>query len=190
MKLPALGIRNDRAAALTPAAAAIGKTLAVARGSLQRLTTETYKLPAGLGEAGDAAARLLAATGRLCELVERMDLVALNAAIEVVRAGDAGKGFAVVASEMQTLAADALKAVDELAEGSRSVHLATGGGRAAFTGAEGLFAGRDREVAAADDELQAHAAELARLAEDAEAGAEAGRALWRLWPAWPSRFRR
>lgn len=166
-----------RAAALAPASAAICTGVAGVRRTLQRIAMETRGVRTVLGDAGAEAERMLAATRRLCALVERMDLVALNAAIEAVRAGDAGKGFAVVAAEMQSLAADTLKAADELAEGSESVRRVAEGGQAAFAATECLLAGLDQEVAAADDAVRAQAAELARLAEDAEAGAEAGRAL-------------
>lgn len=164
----------SQAAALLAVPAETGQCLAAGRRSLDQVKCEVNALGSGMAEASRLAERMLAATGRVCELVERIDLVALNAAIEAVRAGDAGKGFAVVASEMQTLAADAIKASEDLAEAARRVTLSTAGAHAAFAGAEGVIAGLDREVAAADDAMQAHAARLERLGEDARAVADAG----------------
>lgn len=144
----------SQAAALLTTSAGIGQRLASGRRSLERIKAEVGELGAGLVEAGRLADGVLAATGRVCELVERIDLVALNAAIEAVRAGDAGdagKGFAVVASEMQTVAVDAIKAIDDLAEAARRVTLSADGAHVAFAGAQGVIAGLDKEVTAADD---------------------------------------
>ncbi len=165
----------SRVAALLAASAEIGQCLAAGRRSLDRLKCEVNALGSGMAEASRLAETMLTATGRVCELVERIDLVALNAAIEAVRAGDAGKGFAVVASEMQTLAGDAIKAMDDLAEAARRVSLSTDGARAAFAGADGVVAALDREVAAADGGMRTHAPGLERLGEDANAVADAGR---------------
>lgn len=167
----------SQAAALLAGSGEIARRLAAGRRSADALKSEVNAIADGVAEAGRLAEAMLAATGRVCELVERIDLVALNAAIEAVRAGDAGKGFAVVASEMQTLAADAIKASDDLAEAARRVGLSTAGARAASAGAEGVIAGLEREVAAADDETRAHAARLASLGEDASAVADAGQAV-------------
>ncbi len=50
------------------------------------------------------------------EISEQTKLLALNAAIEAARAGEAGKGFAVVAQEVKSLAGQASRATDEIAE--------------------------------------------------------------------------
>jgi methyl-accepting chemotaxis protein len=50
------------------------------------------------------------------EVADRSDLLALNGALEAVRAGEAGRGFALVASEMRRLAERVTGTVDDVRE--------------------------------------------------------------------------
>lgn len=171
--LPALvsGLAEARAAT-----EAVVRRLAASRTGGERIRREANELRAGSAEAGRAADALEAATRRVSDLVERIDLVALNAAIEAVRAGEAGKGFAVVAAEVQALAAEAIKAADELAAGTQAVHLAPGQTEATLNGAEALVAALAENLAAADTGMQAQAAGFARLMAEAEAVDDASQA--------------
>ena len=73
--------------------------------------------------ADEATRRLTTTSGSMGGVVElirniagQINLLALNATIESARAGDAGKGFAVVAGEVKSLAQQARKATDQIAQ--------------------------------------------------------------------------
>lgn len=77
-----------------------------------------------VGRAVSAMQGIQSSTGRIAEIVEMIDaialqtnLLALNAGVEAARAGESGKGFAVVATEVRALAqrsADAAKLIKDL----------------------------------------------------------------------------
>ena len=62
-----------------------------------------------------AANRVSAVVMFISDISEQTNLLALNATIEAARAGEAGRGFAVVANEVKTLATQAAKATEEIA---------------------------------------------------------------------------
>lgn len=63
------------------------------------------------------------------KIVEKIDLLAINAAIEAARAGEYGKGFAVVAGEIRNLAInsqDAAKEIDDVSKSSVDIAVKSG----------------------------------------------------------------
>lgn len=118
---------NHSIAAMSGVANAIAE---IARGS-----TETADSLAGLQEASAQIGDFLAV---IQSISDQTNLLALNATIEAARAGEAGKGFAVVASEVKSLATQAARATEDIAQritalqdGMSSIQSSIDGSRAA-----------------------------------------------------------
>lgn len=75
-----------------------------------------------LGESGQ---EINEAISTIADLTTRMNLVALNAAIEATRAGEHGQGFALIAQEIRTLAVHSAEAARKVAAHIRSIQRET-----------------------------------------------------------------
>ena len=69
-----------------------------------------------LAELGESSTRIGAVSKLISAVAERTGLLALDATIEAVRAGEAGQGFAVVANEVKELAGRTRTATAEITE--------------------------------------------------------------------------
>ena len=85
-------------------------------------TTLSARIMKRLGESGQEINETILA---ITDLTTRMNLVALNAAIEATRAGEQGHGFAVIAQEIRTLALNSSEAAKKVASHIRTIQRET-----------------------------------------------------------------
>ena len=73
----------------------------------------------------DPSQQVSAIVDTISDIAARTDMLALNASIESIRAGEHGRGFAVVADEVRKLAEQASQATNEIAQLLESMRTAT-----------------------------------------------------------------
>ncbi|MBY0447589.1 MAG: HAMP domain-containing protein [Hyphomonadaceae bacterium] len=175
---------DDVTHAVQTVAAAAEQVAASVREVLQQVArTNTVSEEVGgqietAAEAVNDLAGIARSIGAIVDLIQSIaaqtNLLALNATIEAARAGEAGRGFAVVASEVKALAGQTATATQQIGEQVTAIRAAV---EAAGAASDAARAGANRFVefttqsAAAMQEQQAAADEIARSAQRALTGA-------------------
>jgi methyl-accepting chemotaxis protein len=90
---------------------------------LEELGQETGRCERKLGGLSDPAKELSGTIQNIADLASRTDLLALNASIESIRAGEHGKGFAIVAEEVRKMAEQIADCTRELSSILDAMHL-------------------------------------------------------------------
>ncbi len=91
-----------------------GETIQSAVATMQQLVVANRTTAAKIEELGAASQAIGRVIGVIDEIADQTSLLALNASIEAVRAGEHGRGFAVVAAEVRRLAERTSKATGEI----------------------------------------------------------------------------
>jgi hypothetical protein len=92
---------------------------------MNRIRTHVEASESRLRSLGDHSQEIGSIVGMIGAISSRTDMLALNASIESVRAGEHGRGFAVVAEEVRKLAEQAAQATREVAGLVESIQLET-----------------------------------------------------------------
>lgn len=98
-------------------AQATGKVLGLVRElthGIQRIRTHSEASERKLRSLSDPTRQIRSIVDTIAELAGRTDLLALNASVESIRAGEHGRGFAIVADEVRKLAEQAAQATREV----------------------------------------------------------------------------
>lgn len=91
---------------------------------LEQITAETGRCERKLGGLNEPTRELSATIHSIAELAAKTDLLALNASIESLRAGEHGKGFAIVADEVRKMAEQIADSTRELSSVLDAIQLA------------------------------------------------------------------
>ncbi len=92
---------------------------------MNRIRTHVEASESRLRSLGDHSQEISSIVEMIGSISSRTDMLALNASIESVRAGEHGRGFAVVAEEVRKLAEQAAQATREVAGLVESIQLET-----------------------------------------------------------------
>ena len=92
---------------------------------MNRLRSESQNCEKKLRGLCDPSQQIASIVGTISDIAARTDLLALNASIESIRAGEHGRGFAIVADEVRKLAEQASDATREIASLIDSMQLVT-----------------------------------------------------------------
>lgn len=92
---------------------------------MNRVRNESQNCEKKLRGLCDPARQISAIVGTISDIAARTDLLALNASIESIRAGEHGRGFAIVADEVRKLAEQATDATREISSLLDSMQLVT-----------------------------------------------------------------
>jgi len=92
---------------------------------MKRVNTESQNCEKKLRGLCDPSQQISAIVGTISDIAARTDLLALNASIESIRAGEHGRGFAIVADEVRKLAEQAADATREISSLIDSMQLVT-----------------------------------------------------------------
>lgn len=92
---------------------------------MNRVRAESQNCEKKLRGLCDPNRQISAIVGTISDIAARTDLLALNASIESIRAGEHGRGFAIVAEEVRQLAEQATDATREIANLLDSMQLVT-----------------------------------------------------------------
>ncbi len=81
---------------------------------MKRIRTESHTREKKLRGLCDPSQQISSIVGTISDIAARTDLLALNASIEAIRAGEHGRGFAIVADEVRKLAEQSTDATREI----------------------------------------------------------------------------
>ncbi len=92
---------------------------------LHRVHSDSQTCEKKLSGLCDPSQQITAILGTITEIAARTDMLALNASIEAIRAGEHGRGFAIVADEVRKLAEQATDATQEISSLVDTMQLVT-----------------------------------------------------------------
>ena len=110
---------------VTDSASEVHKLVSGLIEGLNRIRTQSQTCEKKLSGLSDPSRQINAIVGTISDIAARTDLLALNASIESIRAGEHGRGFAIVADEVRKLAEQATDATREISSLVDSMQLVT-----------------------------------------------------------------
>jgi methyl-accepting chemotaxis protein len=162
---------EELSASFGEVAAQVARAAAVAR----RATNTAERTNGTVEELTASAQRIEEVVQLISTVAAQTNLLALNATIEAARAGEAGRGFAVVASEVKELANQTAKATETIAAQINGMQATTGHAVSAIREISETVRdidGISAAIAAAVEEQQAAAHEIARNVQQASQGTQ------------------